>query len=244
MELPAEWKDKDFDDPDVITAYVNYCQYMIDAFDPDYMCYGVEVNIDFTSEEEDFAQFLALIEQAYDTLKVTNPDLPLFLSFHINTYAANPSDQKKVIEQLLPYSDWMAVSTYPYTLSDKADPEVIPGNWFSQMADLAAHKPFAVAENGYAAHSLVMKQYNVSIKAKELWQASYVQFLLEEANALDARFVVWFCSRDYDAIWEVKEDLGFDELFKMWKDTGLLDEKAIPRTGLQVWDDWLALPGR
>jgi len=110
------------------------------------------------------------------------------------------------------------------------------------MADLASGKPLAVAENGYTAQTLVLKQYGVRIKGKERWQAEYVQFLLEEAEALDARFVVWFCSRDYDAIWDVMEDLGSDELFKMWKDTGLLDEKGNPRTGLQVWDDWLVLP--
>ncbi len=40
MARTGEWENKDFDDPDVIAAYINFSRYMISIFNPDYMAYG------------------------------------------------------------------------------------------------------------------------------------------------------------------------------------------------------------
>ncbi len=37
MARTGEWENKDFDDPDVIAAYINFSRYMISRFNPDYM---------------------------------------------------------------------------------------------------------------------------------------------------------------------------------------------------------------
>src|SRR5688500_4411954 len=41
---PDPWGRKDFDDPMVAKAYLNFCKEMIRRFRPDYFAYGIEVN--------------------------------------------------------------------------------------------------------------------------------------------------------------------------------------------------------
>ena len=241
MERPGIWKNKDFDDPDVIKAYTNFCRYMIQKFHPDFMAYGIEVNILAKSNPGAFEKFLVLAEQVYQVLKEENPQLPLFLTIQIDTFHENEGEQRKAIEKLLPYTDYIAVSSYPF--SYKADPKDLPEDWFSEVAELAPEKPFAVAETGFIAEDLILQKYGVRIPGSERWQAEYVQFLLSEANKLNAKFIVWFCPVDYDLLWEKIKGL-MDEFFKMWRDTGLLNEKLEERQSLKVWDAWLKLPLR
>jgi hypothetical protein len=43
-------------------------------------------------------------------------------------------------------------------------------------------------------------------------------------------------------LWLLMEEQGTDEIFKSWRDTGLIDEKENPRRALGYWDSWLSLP--
>jgi len=55
---------------------------------------------------------------------------------------------------------------------------------------------------------------------------------------------VWFCPVDYDLLWKKYFENVLDELFKTWRDTGLINEKGEPRPALFIWDAWLKLPVR
>ncbi|WP_230741912.1 hypothetical protein [Methanooceanicella nereidis] len=237
MERQGKWKDKGFTDADVIQAYTNYCKYMINKFEPDHFAYAIEANILADKDPAEFEKFPVMAEQVYSSLKSEYPDLPVFLTLHVDTYALNKNEQTEAIKKLLPYTDYIAVSTYPYTY--KANPADIPRDWFSQMHDLAPEKPFAIAETGYAAEDLILDQYGATINGSEEWQAEYVNFMLTGASDLDAKFVVWFVSGDYDRLWDKMEKMGVDELFKLWKDNGLMDGDRKPRKSLDAWDKWL-----
>ncbi len=241
MERPGVWKDKDFDDPDVIKAYTNYCRRMIREFHPDFMAYGIEVNILANSNPAAFEKFLVMVEQVYGTLKEENPKLPIFLTIQIEPFLQNEEKQREAVKRLLPYTDYIAVSSYPFFY--KADPKELPENWFSQMADLAPEKPFAVAETGFPAEDLVLKKQNVRILGNERWQAEYVQFLFNKLNELNGEFIVWFCPVDYDLLWNKIENY-VEEWYKIWRDTGLFNGNVEARLSLEVWDAWLKLPIR
>jgi len=238
MERPGEWKDKDFDDPDVITAYTNYCRRMIQLFQPDFMAYGIEVNMLANSNPAAFEKFLVMAEQVYGTLKEENPELPIFLTIQIDdTFHGYEEKQREVIKRLLPYTDYIAVSTYPF--SYKADPKELPEDWFSEVAELAPEKPFAVAETSFIAEDLVL--YGALWRSgNEKWQAEYVQFLLNKSNELNAKFIVWFVPIDYDLLW--RKVFNMDEFTRIWRDTGLLNENKEARLSLRIWDAWLKLP--
>ena len=72
---------------------------------------------------------------------------------------------------------------------------------------------------------------------------AYYRRLLELAQKRDFVFVISFIHQDYDSLWEkIKSDAP--ELFKAWRDCGLLDENGNPRRVYQVWKDYFDLPMR
>jgi hypothetical protein len=245
MERPATWKNKDFDDQEVITAYTNFCQDLIDRFDPDYFNYGVEVNDTWKSvNDPNFTEFLYFAESVYTALKKEYPGLPVFVSFIKNSKDLDET-QVTINKKILHFSDYMAVSTYPFWDSaygpDVADPADLPEDWFSSMAALAPDKPFAVAETGYIAEDLIIEEYNCHIQGREDLQEEYVKFLLESAHELDAEFVIWFVPRDYDQGYERIKTWGLPPWIKIWRDCGLIDGEGNLRMSLTIWDAWLHL---
>ncbi|NIS82925.1 MAG: hypothetical protein GTO14_22615 [Anaerolineales bacterium] len=253
MDLPPAWQGKSFDDHDVITAYLNHSRYMIETFDPDYFAYGIEVTCNFASADDpNLIQFLHLAEAVYPMLKQEYPDLPIFLTICTGSFEV---DDINILFELgrrvLEYSDYVAVSTYPYWIVPglkikQANPDDLPRDWFAQWAELAPEKPFVVAETAYPAEDLKMTPvlgWRVDIEANEALQARYVAFMLEALNDLGAEFVAWFVPRDYDALYEwITEQIGEVEFYKTWRDTGFLDGDGNPRPALLVWDAWLAVP--
>lgn len=241
MERPNEWVDKHFDDPAIISAYINFCNFMIEKFEPDYMGYAIEVNDLANSNPNEYDKFVIFAEHVYKQLKKEHPDLPIFLTIKVGTFYENESVQRGAIEKVIPYTDYIVVSSYPYQYH--VDPKEIPEDWFSRITDFAPEKPFAVAETAFTAEEISLQKYGVRIPGKERWQSEYLQFLFNKSNNLDAKFVMWFCPVDYDKLWERIKGTT-DEGMKFWRDTGLIDEKGEAREALHVWDAWLSLPIR
>jgi hypothetical protein len=53
------------------------------------------------------------------------------------------------------------------------------------------------------------------------------------------RFIVWFCSKDYDSGNQTLRSLGlYEDLFGLWEDTGLIDENNNPRLSMNTWEMW------
>jgi len=241
-ERPGDWKNKDFDNPEVIAAYTNHCRRMIREFKPDYMAYGIEVNMLAMSNRAGFRKYLVFMKEVYEALKKENPNLPIFLTSQIDHYYKDKENQREAVRQLLPYTDYIAVSCYPYM--EGHTPDNLPEDWFSQVAELDPSKPFAIAETGYAAEDVVILDWNVNVPGSEEWQAWYTRFILGESNRLNGRFVVWFFAHDFDAFFNQfeGEELGAMEFARWWRDTGLLDGNGNPRESLHIWDEWLKLP--
>ena len=238
------WKGKDFDDPEAIAAYTNHCRRMIRELKPDYFNYGIEVNMLAWSNPAGFRKFLVMAKEVYRALKNENPHLPIFLSFQIDIFHKDEENQEKALRQLLPYTDYIAVSCYPYmegypNIEGHANPEDLPRNWFSRLADFAPSKPFAIAETGWTAKdvNLVLKSLKngrAHVPGNEGWQARYTSFILEESHRLNGRFVVWFVGRDFGTV--------NSESAKWWQHCGMVDRDGTPRESLHIWDQWLKLP--
>jgi len=244
LKRPGEWQDRKLDDPEVIQAYINYCERLIDTFDPAYFVYGVEVNLLAANDPEAYRRFQTLAAAVYPALKKKYPDLPIALSFYLHA-PDRMQETREQVKPLLPYTDLYAVSTYPYMAyeADGFPVDKIPENWLRQTREIAPGKPFAIAENGYIAED--MKVFGKKMPGSADAQKRYTQRMLREAHELNAQFVVWFVIADYDDLWGVlKWVVMFNPLMRAWKDTGLYDGDLEPRPALQVWDDWLAKPHR
>jgi hypothetical protein len=139
------------------------------------------------------------------------------------------------VKEILPYTDIIAISSYPFTRY--SDPSLIPSNHFSEFASLSP-KPFAVAETGFPSDSTVINEA-FTVTGTPEWQTEYLEFLLTNCQKLEAEFMIWFCPVDYDKTWEYLIDYGIDPIYKLWIDTGLLDEKLQEKPALDLWDQWL-----
>ena len=241
MELTGKWKDKSFDDPELIQAYNNFCTFMIEKFDPEYFAYGIEVNMLGYHDPDAFEQYLVLVENVYGSLKESYPDLPVFLTIQLETFINHYGDQEAIVRSLLPFTDYIAISSYPF--GNFSDPADIPEDWFSRLYDMSPEKPVAIAETAYLAEDLTLEIFNGNtIEGNQDYQVKYMDLLFNEMAGLDCRFITWFALRDYDELWLKMEEQGADEIFKSWRDTGLMDEMGNPRKALDYWDSWLSLP--
>lgn len=237
--IKTKWENISLDDTLASTAYFNFCVYMIEALDPIFFNYGVESN-SFEWEEAEFQKYLTFNQRVYAQLKIRYPDLPVFLSYMIRLDDGGLEEAR----QLDPFSDYVSVSSYPYTqigslAYGNTAPEDIPADWLTRYRDIDANKPFAVAETGYIAEDLDMSEYGLTKKGTPQWQADYLQQFFEECNALDAEFVIYWCAYDFDRAWNTLEALGMAlPLFKTWRDVGLYDGNGIARPSLKVWRKW------
>lgn len=240
--LALPWSGYAFDHPDVIAAFGAHCENMIAAFAPDYFAYAIEANMLQSMNASQWPAFVKLAQATYTAIKARHPNLPVFVTLQASFFHADIAGQTAAIGQLLPYTDFIAVSGYPYT--DQNDPRKLAVDYFSAVADLAPRKPFAVAETAWPAED-VTSPYPVTIPASPAGQQIYVQRLLQDADELSARFVTLFFTQDFDEFWDSDfKNLPGASLVRLWRDTGLYDGAGNARPALDTWRQSLARPRR
>jgi hypothetical protein len=231
--LTSPWDGYALDNPDVITAYVAHCENMISIFHPDYFAYAIEANMLYTQDSAQWPAFVNLAQATYTAIKASHPDLPVFVSLQASFFHSDESGQTAAIQQILPYTDFITVSAYPYT--SYADPANIPADFYTSVAALASDKPFAFAETAWPAEN-VTSPYPVDITETPQRQQAYLQRLLADADSLHAKFINWFFTRDYDDFWNnyLSTDSNAN-IIRLWKDTGLYDGAGNARPALTDW---------
>jgi hypothetical protein len=241
--LTTPWDGYALDDPVVIKAYTRHCLDMIEHFHPDYFAYAIEANILAHTDPIKWAQFVNLAQAVYPVLKASYPDLPVFMSLHVGYFHSYNTAQITAINQILPYTDYIAISAYPYI--DTPNPADLPASYFSQLADLAPTKPVAFAETAWPAEDVVDVNPPYTLIAAEdpQRQQLYIQRLINEMDALDGKFITLFFTRDFDDLWESNlQDDPSAELIRIWRDAGLYDGPGNPRPALDTWKAALARP--
>jgi len=87
---------------------------IIDQIKPAYFAYAIEANGSFLPNTTIYDQFLVLADTVYQTLKKEYPNLPVFLTLQDQSFNKNRQELLDMTAQLLPYTDMIAVSTYPF----------------------------------------------------------------------------------------------------------------------------------
>ncbi|MEW5939576.1 MAG: hypothetical protein AB1750_07945, partial [Chloroflexota bacterium] len=240
--LPRPWNRYAFDNTYVKKAYLNYARRVAEYFQPDYLAIGIEVNVVQVNASRSWPAYKRLQQYVYTSLKRQYPGLPVFVTFTVNHMngldGGNAATQKKEIQALLPFTDLMALSAYPYGWayqSGKADP--IPENYFDVA--LSFGKPVAVAESGAPSDSF--SAYGRDYEFTEEYQAQWIQFLLQQADARQFEFVVNWTGIDFDKLLAIlPEELR--ELSMFWVYDGLERSDGCAKQSLPIWDQRLALP--
>lgn len=243
MPLPAPWDEYGFDHPDVKTAYLNYAIEVVDFFEPDFLAIGIECNLLAAKSDELWPGYLELHQEVYAQLKAMYPDLPIFVSL-LGTalldgyqWEVDHAQQMRVLEDILPYTDYFGISIYPYLTTYLA--EEIPETMWQDLFSLS-DKPIALAETGYVADVFELAG-TVQVNGTPEKQEAYIQRLLQEAQEREFVFVINFLLHDIDPLLEVlPEELS--EIALPWRDSGLYDENGQPRPALRTWHMALARP--
>ena len=237
--LPKELAGKTYDDPLVMKTYLAYCRRAIEFFRPDYLCIGIEVNeIHRDGGEQKWNAYAALHRHVYGELKKEHKDLPIFASFTLHSTFQKRGAMLDSFKKLMPYNDLVAVSYYPFFVPEKDRLTAL--DWMTEQFD-AFQKPYAVVETNDSAERLPLPQLKAVLEGTPEKQADYYGKLLGLAQKRQFAFVISFVHQDYDALWQ-KIESSSPELFKAWRDSGLVDENGKPRPALQVWKDFFALP--
>ncbi len=243
LPLPPAFETATFDDPRVISAYLTHCLRAIEFFEPDYLCIGIEVNELFHQSRAEWGAYVELHQAVYTALKRAYPDLPIFISFSLqNMLNVGWEDRGEMLEafkELMPYSDFVGVSFYPFTtlLSSEVESVFI---WLrTEFTEFG--KPFIISESGETAEPIVISALDVEIPGSEPQQESVMASILALADTVDMEFVIWYIPRDFDAAFErIRGEVP--DFFRVWQHAGLIDGAGAPRPAFAHWDRHFARP--
>lgn len=232
--MPPELSGKDYGDPLVQQAYLNYCRRAVAFFKPHYLAIGIETNEIHDLGPEAWQAYVTLHQFIYDKLKQSHPNLPIFATWTLHNMFKKRGKMLEDWQALMAYNDIVAVSYYPFFMEDDDRLEAL--NWLTVPFDNFA-KPYAIVETNDAAERLPLPEAGVIINGTPEKQATYYARLLGLAQKRDFEFVISFVHQDYDALWEKIKSFS-PELFMAWRDCGLLDEEGKERPAYSIWKDY------
>ncbi len=237
--LKKNWNEKTFQDRDLQVAYTKFCLELIRQFQPMYFAYAVDVNYFAAARSDQWIGFRDFARQVYAGLKSEHPQLPIYVTLNASSFWKQQEVQEQRIREILPYSDFIAVSAYPH-LGGFQNLDKLPKDFFSRLAKIGAPKPFAVADTGYP-HPLTENGGTESDS-----QSRYLEFVLKESHKLQARFVVWFHYRNFqkmiDAVPAESRAPEVVKLLESRKNYGLVDDAGKSKNSHAVWKSWFRLP--
>jgi hypothetical protein len=243
LELPSPWNTYRFNDEQVKTAYLNYCKRTIDFFQPDYFGMSIEANLIHILKPELWADYLELHQYIYSQLKTAYPELPVFTSvvgaYLLHGFIDNNDHvtERLAVLQLLDYSDYYAISFYPYMSKHLGNP--YPENTFDDLFNISG-KPLVVAETGYVAQTFSMDLGSglTTVESDQTKQQRFFSDLLAACDKRKAEFVIDFVIRDYDQLWA---QIGSPtDLNIAWRDSGLYDENGNTRRAHSTWKEFFS----
>jgi hypothetical protein len=234
-----QWLALPVNDDKVVTAYTNYVIFLAAQLNAAFINYGVESNGDWTSS--DFILYKDFLSKVYAKLKIAFPGKPIMISVMTSEVPANLN----YASQLMPYTDYLALSSYPYThvsssANGNTNPALFPSSYFASYLNLAKEKPFGFAETAFIAEDLKVPAFSLNKTGTEQWQKDYLEMACKITNERKGKFLIWFCSKDYDAGNNTLRSLGlYQDLFALWEDTGFIDEDNRQRTSFVSWQNWM-----
>jgi hypothetical protein len=237
--VQERWRGRSFGDRDLEVAYLRFCLELIRQFRPRYVAYAVDVNYFAAERPEEWKSFVNFAREVYRGIKAQYPELPVFVTFDACSFWKDQEVQEKRIREILPYTDFLAVTAYPH-LAGFGDVEKLPKDFFSRLAEIGAPKAFAVADTGFPNP---LRGNNTIDKDS---QKRYLEFVLQESHKLRAKFVVWFHYRDFGKVLEEPKSKArapeLINLFELRKNYGLVDDAGKSKNSHAVWKRWFQLP--
>jgi hypothetical protein len=174
-------------------AYLNGAATYAEKYQPEYIGFGIEVNVLYEHSPADFDSFAAFFPVVCDTVKAHSPNTKVFTTFQLEKMNGlsgglfgginDTTNTEWLLLNRFPRSDFFALTTYPGLVY--GNPSELPSDYYSRIS---AHttKPIVFAEIGW--HTAASP---IGWESSEQEQADFVIKFFEQSESLNPVFAIW-----------------------------------------------------
>jgi len=221
-----------FNDPALRQAFVAYTAYVAANYKPDYLALGVEINMLYERNRDQFDAFVSLYREAYDNVKATSPKTKVFPTFQLEDLEGQfgniHTPHWEVIDPFRGKMDALAISTYPFLTEWRSAAEIRP-DYYAQLKGHFSGE-ILISESGYAS-APVEGQVNVGTEED---QQAFLARLLGDAEAEGWSMVVWFAALD--------PSFASEGATSAFKSIGLRKSDGSNKLAWGTWEEWARRP--
>ncbi len=192
-----------------------------EEYKPRWLGLGIEINILYEKNPQDFEEFVSFYNDVYDAVKTKSPGTRVFTIFQLEAIKglSGLSGSHQLAWQLIDRFklDAVGFTTYPELVFKK--PSEIPDNYYTEIA-LYTSKPILFTEVAWAS-----KPLNAAWdpETSESTQAEFVTRFFNLTKSLNKELVVWPFMHD------------LPESFGIFKDMGLRTTDDVAKPAWGVW---------
>lgn len=183
-------------------AYIESAAAFAEAFKPQYMGFGIEVNVLYEKSPDDFEEFARLFSEVYDAVKIVSPETKVFTVFQLEKMKGmngglfgGKNDASNARWQLLDKfqkADLIAFTTYPGLVYKS--PSEMPADYYSGIKQ-HTKKDIAFTEAGW--HTAASpKGWESSNEEQEEFVKKFIGLL----EGMNSKIIIWSFLYDQNTI--------------------------------------------
>lgn len=195
---------------------------LLNAYNPDYVNLGVEVNYYALTSPDGFRAFASVFRELKDELKQLKPDVKVGLSYQLELLYGhhsswNETNSLATLDNLLGDIDYLGISTYPNMVSGQKQSDILFSTTYLDSLITKYSLPIGISETAVSS-----KLFN------EAQRKEYINTIFKKASELNLKFVIWGSMIDGngDNLWSDKigllnKDGKTKNEFSLWKKENL-----------------------
>jgi hypothetical protein len=195
---------------------------LLNAYNPDYVNLGVEVNYYALTSSDGFRAFAYVFRELKGELKKLKPNVKVGLSYQLELLYGhhngwNETNSISTLDNLLGDIDYLGISTYPNMVSERKQSDILFSTTYLDSLTTKYSLPIGISETAVSS-----KLFN------EEQRKAYVKTIFQKASDLNLKFVIWGSMIDgnRDSLWSDKigllnKDGKTKNEFSLWKKENL-----------------------
>ena len=206
-----------FTDQETASLFKKDMLRLVEAYNPDYINLGVEVNYYALTSSRGFRAFASTFRELKEEIKQEKPELKVGLSYQLELLYGHhngwgQSQTLTTLDNMLGDIDFLGISTYPNMVSTNKQTDVLFSTKYLDSLSKAYAIPIGISETGVS-----------SSLYDESQRETYLKAIFQKANDLDLKFTIW------GSMIDAAED-------NVWSDKiGLLDKNGTPKKEFSFW---------
>jgi len=162
----------------IFNAYMDHLRYLVNAFQPEYLLFGIEVDFIFINDTLNWNEYLALSGRIQNQLRIEYPLIQISASITLhnlveNSDVSNMPELRQAMASYMSGLDFSAISFYPFTRQFFTKTELRTA--FDLLHSLTQNR-IAFVETNSIAEDLNIPNLGINILGNECIQNTYLEF--------------------------------------------------------------------